>query len=166
MATEYRISVDDYIQAGLLNGEMTARSKRIHLYIDIALVVLGALAFYFEQGIIGGALIGAAVGGNLLPYILRNYVSPWLLKRHYDKYPQMKKPVEITLDELGIRMESEDGSGILKWQDINRWRENKLLILVYLAPKIYHLIPKRIVNDGFPLQKLEEKLLDHVGVAT
>jgi hypothetical protein len=166
MPVQFTITAEDYIAAGLLNGEMTRTAKRIHYAIDAVLVISGVVALYYGKGIWAGGLIGAAIGGNLLPFILRKYVAPWRLRAHYAKYRQMRKPLTIAVANDGIKFESEDGVGVLKWPDIHHWRENDLLILIYLAPKIYHLVPKRIVEDGFPLEELKAGLIRNVGNAT
>jgi hypothetical protein len=58
-------------------------------------------------------LIGAAIGGNLLPYGLRRLYAPWYLKKHYDKYNAVKKPVSISLQEKGVKFSNSSGEGLL-----------------------------------------------------
>lgn len=167
MSTEFQITVDDYIAAGLLNGEMTPKSKIIHLVIDIVLVVSGIAAFYIDQPIWASGFIGAAIGANLLPFILRRIVIPWRLKKHYGKYNKMRKPMTVSMNgDEGIKFESEDGTGLLNWKDIHHWRENNEYLLIYLAPKIYHLLPKRIAENGFLLQDLKGNLIKNIGEST
>ena len=166
MTEEFQITSDDYVSAGLLNGEMTSRAKYIHYAIDASLVALGIAALYFEKYIWACGLIGAAIGGNLLPFVLRNLYSPWYLRHHYDKYKAVKKPISISILDEGVKFTSESGEGLLNWQEIHHWREGSSMILIYLAPRIYHMVPKRIAEVGFPLRELKEKLIEHVGNAT
>lgn len=166
MPIKFHITPEDYVSAGLLNVEMTKRSKIIHYIIDSIFIILGLIAWYFERHIIVGWLIGAVIVGNLLPFLLRKFFVPWQLKRHYKKYSKIKKPFAIILNNDSIKFESEDELGILEWNDIYKWRENSKYILIYLAPQIYHLVPKRIIEDGFPLNELEEALTKNVGIST
>ena len=166
MEAEFQITRDDYVAAGLLNGEMTRKAKYIHYSIDAVLIVLGIAALYVDRYILAGGLIGAAIGGNLLPYALRGLYVPWYLKKHYEKYKVVKKPVSISLHDDGLKFATSSGEGSLKWSEIHHWRENDLLILIYLAPKIYHMIPKRVESSDFPVDRLRDRLFEHVGVAT
>lgn len=166
MEAEFQITEKDYVAAGLLNGEMTRKSKYIHYAIDAVLVLLGIVAFYADKIIWAGGLIGAAIGGNLFPYALRGLYAPWYLKRHYRKYKVVKKPISILLLDEGVKFTTSNGEGLLKWEDMHHWRENSSLILIYLAPRIYHMIPKRIEELGFSITKLRNELIENVGIAT
>jgi len=166
MESEFQITQDDYVAAGLLNGEMTRKSKIIHYTIDAVLVLLGIAAFYADKIIWASGLVGAAIGGNLFPYALRGLYAPWYLKRHYQKYKVVKKPISILLLDMGVKFTTSNGEGLLKWEEMHHWRENSSLILIYLAPKIYHMIPKRIEKSGFSIAKLKEGLIENVGIAT
>lgn len=165
METEFQITQDDYVAAGILNGEMTHKSKYIHYAIDVVLLVLGVIAIYTDNILWAGGLIGAAIGGNLLPYVLRCFYVPWYLKRHYQKYKAIRNPVCILLLDEGVKFSSSSGEGLLKWEEMHHWRENSSFILIYLAPKIYHMIPKRIEKSGFSISKLREGLIENVGLA-
>jgi len=165
MEAEFQISREDYVSAGLLNGEMSRKAKYIHYAIDTLLIFLGVVALYVDKVIWAGGLIGAAIGGNLLPYALRGLYVPWYLKRHYEKYTVVKKPILIFLLDDGVKFTSSSGAGFLKWSEIHHWRENDSLILIYLAPGMYHIIPKRIEELHFPINGLKESLVEHVGVA-
>jgi len=163
MEVTFQITLDDYISASLLSGEMTKRSRYIHYIIDILLIILGISSLYYGKYIWAGSFIGAAIGGNLLPYGLRKFFSPWYLRRHYNKYKVMKKPLSISLLTEGIQFKSESGEGFLKWQEIHHWREGPSMILIYLAPRIYYIIPKKILEQGFPIEELKTYLFNHLG---
>ena len=166
MSIKFHITPEDYVAAGLLNVQITQRSKIIHYIIDPTFVILGLIAWYFERHIITAWLIGAVIISNLLPLLFRNLLLPWLLKRDYKKYNKIKKPTSIILNNGGIKFESEDEFGTLEWNDIYKWRKNSKYILIYLSPQLYHLVPKRIIEDGFPLNELEEALTKNVGIST
>ena len=166
MPNQFIISVEEYIASALLNGEMTQKGKRIHLAIDISLLILGVVTLFYGRYVIACASIGAVIGGNLFPFLLRKIYVPWMLKKHYEKYSNIKKPISASVENEGIKFESTDGANnVLKWLDIYSWRENNFLLLIYLAPNIYNIVPKRIETEGFPLQELRQRLLDNVGNA-
>lgn len=163
MTSTFQITEKDYINCSLLNGEMSHKSKMRHLAFDSLLIISGLFAWYFGKSIWAAGFIGAAIGGSLLPMLLRRVVAPPLLRRHYKKYRKIHKPLSAEVSDLGITFSSNDAAGTLKWEDIYGWRENTEYLLVYVAPKLYHIIPKRISNDGFDLEKLRNLLERHIG---
>ena len=82
------------------------------------------------------------------------------------RYKVVKKPLAILMLDEGIKFSSENGEGLLRWEEMHHWRENSSLILIYLAPRIYHMIPKRIEGSGFSITKLKAGLIENVGIAT
>ena len=166
MSTKCQITPENYVASGLLHEEKTKKSKVIHYIMDSTLIVGGVTALYFGSLILAGVFLGVAIGGNLLLLLAKRFIIPWQLKRHYEKYNNIKKPFTIALNNDDVKFESDDGTGKLKWEDIYKWRENSELILIYIAPKIYYIIPKRISEDGFPILELQNELTKHVGIPT
>jgi hypothetical protein len=165
MATRFEITVDDYVACGKLNGEMTRRSRIAHAAIDGILIVSGILAWTYGQSLLAAALVGAGIGAFLIPWGLGRTFIPWYLKRHFAKYPKIRKPIEIDFDDDGIRFTSSDEIGVLRWDEIHRWRADDNYLLLYPAPRIYHLVPRRIERLGFPMKELMAHLSKRVGSA-
>ena len=130
------------------------------------LVLAGASSLLNGNIVLGSAFIGVVIGAVTLPFLLKNFVIPFLLKRHYKKYRQMQKQMSAELTADGLLFKTETGSATLKWLDIYAWRENSEYIIIYIAPKIYHVLPVRIGENGFPVSELKNVLLSNVGVAT
>ena len=166
MSVSFAISEQDYVKSAQLNGELTKKTKTVHLVIDTLLVLAGVSSLLNGNIVLGSAFIGAAIGAVTLPILLKIFVVPFLLKRHYKKYRQMQKPMSVELTADGLSFKTETGSAILKWPDIYAWRENSEYIIIYIAPKIYHVLPVRIGENGFPISELKNVLLSNVGVAT
>lgn len=165
MPTQYNITEDDYIQAAKLNGRIHARHKRWYYLIGGSLLIAGGLLFYFEHPIWTFALWGAVAGGVIFPLTMRYVVYPPMLRRNYRNYSAIQKPGTINVTDDGIELSAADTEGLLRWADIFAWRENRHVLLVFLAPGIYHIIPQSIVDEGFDLSALVDKLVEHVGTA-
>lgn len=162
MNIEFQITRDEYVSAGLLNGEVRGRVRILHRLIDAVLIVAALVLLHFGAYVISAGLIGAAIGANLIPYLFRFLFVPWYLKRHYRKYPLIHKPLSISVVDEGIKFKSSGGEGLVLWHEIHKWREGKDMVLVYPAPRIYYLIPKRAAE----LTPLLEALSTNVGKAT
>ena len=78
----------------------------------------------------------------------------------------MQKPMSVELVSEGLSFKAETGNSTLLWPDIHSWREDGQYILLYIAPKIYHVLPVRIADSGFPIGELKERLITEVGAAT
>ena len=166
MPTTFTITEEDYIKSALLNGELTRKTKIVHLVIDLLLVAAGFISFIRGDASLAYIFIGTAVGAVTAPYLVRLTLTPWLLKRHYKKYRQIQRPIDAQLTTEGMFYSTDAGSALLKWADIFSWRESRDYILIYVAPKMYHVLPTRLTDNGFPIDKLKSELLNHVGVAT
>lgn len=165
MPASFTISENDYIKSAQLNGAPTKKAKIFHLVVDILLFLAGITSLLNANIVLGFAFIGAAIGAITLPFLLRALIVPLILRRHYKKYRQMQKQMSVELIADGLSFKTENGSSSLVWADIYSWRENSEYIIIYIAPKIYHTLPTRIRENGFPIDELKSELLRHVGIA-
>lgn len=113
MSIEYKITSDEYVSAGLTNGEIRGKAKLIHRTIEVALIFAAALFVYYEQYVFAGGMIGAVLGANLFPYLFRKTYVPWYLKRHYLKYPGIQEPVLFSVSDDGIRFVTDNGNSLV-----------------------------------------------------
>lgn len=159
METEYLISESDCVKALRLYSKMTLKTA---LMFSIAVVILILIIIWGELGLKAiaiGALIGG-VGGHL---VVRFIIGPFVAKRHYRNYKAIHEPIHIRLQDEGIEFSTVDVSGIVKWNNIYKWRQNKRYILIYQAPRLYQVIPKSIHDKGFDISLLVQELQKHVG---
>lgn len=160
MKIQFQISPEEYINAGLLNGEIRGITKKVHLLIEAFLLAAGLLFVFLENYIVAAGMVGAVIGANLLPYLLRRFYLPWYLRRHYWKYPIMQKSQSLSVLENGVEFESESGRGVIGWAEIHHWREGKELLLIYPAPRIYYLVPQGVSQSINLRQVLSERVGD------
>jgi len=75
--------------------------------------------------------------------------KPWSYRRIYRKQPSLHEPVSIDFGESGMAYSSEHSQGEVPWRMFIKWREGTRLFLVYSAPNLFHIIPKRLLDaDG------------------
>lgn len=116
--------------------------------------------------VIRGGVIGGLAGGGVVYLIFRMVINPLLARRHYRNYKAIHEPVEMRLRQDGIEFANADASGIVRWETIFRWRQNRDYILVYTMPRMYHVIPKSVQDRGSELQPLIDLLRRNVGNET
>jgi len=109
----------------------------------------------FRGGAIGG-LVGGA-GGYL---ICRYLFAPWKTRRLYRSYAAIKEPCTVKIHDEGVKFLSKSGEALIEWRHIMKWRQNDSFLLIYQAPHLYHLIPKRL---GTIINDIIENLIKNVG---
>lgn len=159
MEARFRISEQDYVDAMRLFGRLT---RRWIIAYSVSAVPLLALA-YFGSPVWRGAAIGGLIGGLLVALAARNIVGPLLARRHYRKYKAMHEEFVVELVDDGVRFASPTADGRVTWDNVHRWREDEALVLIYLMPRLFHIIPKAVAAQGFDLQGLTHALHQHVG---
>lgn len=166
MAVEFQITSNDYTSAGMLNGQVPPMFKKIHYVVDALLIILSVAALYFEYYSKFVGLIGAVFLGHLFPLIYRQVFAKRQIMNHYKKYKLIQQMTSVSIVEKGILIKAEFGQFLIEWKYIHSWKENDALLLVYIAPNLYYILPKRISEIGFPMEKLKERLIECVGNAT
>jgi hypothetical protein len=157
MIARFRISEDDYAAAMKLFVRL-ARTRRVLLIAIVAVLALGAL--------LGGrtlwpvVLVGfVGVGIIVMPIAL----APTVARRHYRQYKGMQEAFGAELLDHGLRIESLHGEGTIVWENILQWRQNDRFVLVYVMPRLFHVLPKSVVEQGFDMPALIERLGRQVG---
>ncbi|MFC1580289.1 YcxB family protein [Thermodesulfobacteriota bacterium] len=128
----------------------------------LAIAILASAVFFGPPMVKSGA-IGGLIGGLSVVLFGRLVISPFMARRHYGKYKAIQEPITIKLKSEGVEFATADGCGVIKWEQIFKWRQNDRYLLIYPMPRLYHIIPKSIVESGFNLSALVETLQSQVG---
>lgn len=159
MEAKFRISEKDYVDALKLYGKLTPKMMTIYLLVAVALVLIAV----FGNPLFRSGAIGGLAGGAIVVILGRYALTPMLARRHYRKYRAIHDEFTIRLDDDGVCLESSNSKGILPWNDVLKWRENEDYLLIYLMPRLYHIVPKSIEQEGFDLALLTNCLYKNVG---
>ena len=128
--------------------------------VAIALIIVSitATSFIVKIGAIGGV-----VGGFIGHMVVRHLYAPWRTRKQYRAYQAAQEPVEVKVLSESLLFKSNIGEAVIEWSRINKWRENEDLLLIYQAPEVYHILPKRV---GGSISKIREALVQNVGKKT
>jgi len=162
MESTYTITEHDYVRAMKLFSRVTLKMAGIYA---IAIVCF-FMAIIFGSPVIASGAIGGLIGGFVVIVIGRLVINPLMAKRHYNKYKAIQEPITVRLMDEGVVFSTTDGSGMIKWENIYKWRQNDSYLLIYPMPRLYHIIPKSISESGFDLSRLVETLQAKVGHET
>lgn len=159
MEARFQISERDYVDAMKLHGKLTTKM------VIICLVVMGALVLVaiFGTPLLRSGAIGGLIGGSLVAIFGRYLITPIVAKRHYRNYKAIHDEFAISLQDNGVYLESTNAKGVLPWTDILKWREDETFLLLYLMPRMFHIVPKSLAEQGFNINLLVKNLNENVG---
>jgi len=164
MKIQYRITEDDYADLARFHAwrHFVALPSVWQAVAGGFLASLIAVGLWTFPGAIYLFAFAIALFATLFALNLF-VVIPNRARRHYRQYRAMQEPVAAELEEAGIRFSNADGEAILPWSKIFQWRQNDRFILIYGMPILYYILPKAIGREGFNIQRLTERLVEHVG---
>lgn len=161
MKVSYRITEDDYVAAIKLGAVPTRKKLLLLLALFAGLILLGLFG--------GPILQGAAIGGfcsGVVVYLVGQFVYvPWLGRRNYRKYKAIQQEQWVELLAEGIEVSSATSRGVVTWENVLKWRESEGLVLVYVMPRLFYIVKKGLVGEGFDVEALRGELLAGVGAA-
>lgn len=157
MIAKFRISEDDYAAA----IKVSARPSRMRRVLLIVMVVVFSLAAVLAGRALWPLVLAGFIGVGII--VLSIVLAPLLARRHYRKYKGIQVEFSAELLDNGLRVRSPNGEGTLVWENILKWRQSDRFVLVYPMPRIFHILPKSVAEQGFDLQGLIERLNRHVG---
>ncbi len=158
MQISYLISEDDYVEAMMLGSQMKLRG---FLRLAVLIVVFLLVLMLINQDFLAST-VGAAFGFGLFIaayfFILRRFVVPRSLRKYYQSHRLMHDPVVVELTDTGVEQTSECYSTKLRWDYVMGWREDEKYFLIATAPRMYHILPMRLAEDGFDFDTLRTRL--------
>ncbi|MDH6165907.1 hypothetical protein M2282_001048 [Variovorax boronicumulans] len=162
MTATFTISEDDYVDAMRLYG----RLPRLARWVVIAIAVGLLLAAIFGSRQIQSGALGGLVGGTLVLLAMRYIALPMSARRHYRKYKAIQDEFSVDLLEDALRIRAAHGESRLIWANVLKWRQDDRFVLMYLMPRLFHVLPKSVASQGFDVPALVEQLNRHVGPET
>ena len=162
MEIEYSIAEHDYVRAVKLAGIVT---KKQLIWLSLLGLLLLLFALFGEKSLRFMGIFKISFG--IIGYFLTLYIiSPLIAKRHYRKYKLLYHPLRFTLTDSGYAIKNASGEINVRWHDLLRWRENNEFILLYFAPKLFHMVPIKLIEKEINISEIERKLTDQLGSAT
>jgi len=159
--TEIQYTDKDYEAANLLHGQPTRRGWAVLAVIVVGLLVADYLITRsLLETMRDGMLILVAVFLLFIGFLI---YTPRAARRTFEKQPLAHLPQQFSLRSDGLEIRSSRGNSLLQWHDFIRWRTNRHTTLLYLAPRLFILVPSRIAEAGFPLEELKSKLMQKLG---
>ena len=164
MTVRFTATPQDFVDAFQLAGRMT----RVRLIrILVLLVVIAAVLWALKLPVIDviGALAAGCICGALAGVVLRWLYLPWEARRTFRRQPLARIERGLELRSDGLWTFSDRGETMLLWSDFIKWRVNRRVMLIWLGPRLYMVVPARLAALGFAYDELQERLRREVGPA-
>jgi hypothetical protein len=162
MTIEFTISEKDFVNSAKLSSYASRKQFFWLSFVGLLLLLLAVFGGHKFRYIFLFGVVGGIVGYFFTVFV----ICPFQARRHYRKYKRIHKPASFTLQKDGYRIWNDGGESVVKWSELLKWRENKDYILLYVAPKLYHILPKRLADSGVDFTDIVDKLESKVGPAT
>ena len=119
--------------------------RGVLLVIAAGLLVYGALQ---SPTIPDPAYILPAIILPLSAFVISPHLFRRRVRRNWDRYPAIRKDMEITVTAEGIDSLDDKGNpSHMAWSNFIRFRESKSLFLLHLSPLLPLCLPKRLVPE-------------------
>lgn len=151
-SVELSISADDYVKAVQIHviGQY-ARGRRVivcvvAIYIALLILMKMVLGQSIAQGLQWPLLSMIAVFG-VMPLLLLYVFVPWNARRNYRQQKSLHRPTRIEWSQDGFTTLRKEGRWTTPWADFLRVIMHKDMVLLYLAPNLFHVIPTRALSE-------------------
>jgi hypothetical protein len=139
MRVTYKLSEDDLIEAQGKHGGLWTKALGV-CGLLLILAGLGSIASNAKQ--YENAILPILLGLFFL-FGLR-----LLVRRSFRQDKRLQQPFEVVVSQDGIDVSSPTSSTKYGWSAFTRYVESKNLFLVYQAPKVFNVFPKRAFAPG------------------
>jgi len=148
---------EDLYRGFLLNAEK--RSIRPLLIAVLALVTLLFILLLIEPSarysmacnaltlLLEGALLLAAFLLALVVAVRRPVLRS-MARRTLEQRRELATPVEWAFDDTALKITTRFTRSEFPWDALRGWREDKHVLLVYLADQLFHAVPKHQVEEA------------------
>lgn len=149
---EFRLTRAEYFSAQTLYARRQFRRIWwVWLLLFMAITLWLQRDRLADPGVIWGfaALLGVgvllvAVLGLVIPLILAASMVLTVWRRQ----PTLRAPVSIRIDDAGIQFENDRGNWRHLWSDMIARAENARVCLLYLAPNLMLVLPRRALTEA------------------
>ncbi len=67
---------------------------------------------------------------------------PYNCRRMYKQRKDLQRECSFIVSDEGLSFKSMDAEGKKSWSDYLKWKEGKLVFLIYMSDEVYQLVPK------------------------
>ena len=149
----------EYVFEDFLDSHQTAAAKR-RLVIRVIIGIVGMLMLvqesWWERGL-GLAALGYA-------FFISGLIFRRLVKLQWAAFPPARKRAAgMRFGREGVESADDEGKpSLVPWERFTRWSEGPRVILLFMSPHLWLMVPKRLLHEK-QLRDLREMLTERLG---
>lgn len=148
MASEFTFEGEYRFEEYLDCHEILASRRRVWVHAIVFAYGLGLLGYgVFHRGDgMPWVLLSVALILILFPFVISPFLFRYRVKKIWNRYPRVHKPIEVHLSAEGIQSRDDQGNLVhLDWDNYVGWKESPANFLIYLSPLQPQIYPKRLL---------------------
>ncbi len=105
----------------------------------------------FALAIFGPVLIFSAIRIIIALFLIFSFLAAYIwsgipFRRQFRKLKSLHKPMEISVGDEVILYRSATGESKSRWEAFEAWKESKKSFLLYTQPRLFFIVPKRVMQ--------------------
>jgi hypothetical protein len=144
------LTADDYVAANRLHllGYLRKRTALVnYTMLVLAYFVWVAAAYLGQWGAMGWLAFNACFAAVPVCIIASYFLSiPITTRKTYRDHKTIHRPYTYSWSETGLAVASANGEWNLAWSDYLKWDENAQVFILYQAPRLFNILPKRALT--------------------
>ena len=158
--------------SGTLSSEDAHAATWLHIAPRKSMAILGlvvlALAFwalYFmfsRPGIGDNSTKWILLGAMTLIALQLFVVTPFQTKKRFESRSAHRLELTGSTSDHGLTFSNAHGSVLVPWADFTGWKENKQIILLYIAGGITYVLPKRFFTHASDIEEFRSLFASRV----
>lgn len=141
MNCSYKLTETEVVSAMQLHGRGSNKTLLMLSIAAIALVLLGALTDFGAIGFAG------AISGLFGYFAVLYLIIPFNAKRQYKQHAALRSEMTLSVSQQGISFKNKSGESTLQWDEIDKWKRGKGVILLYISSNMFHMVPSRALSN-------------------
>lgn len=148
----FQLDPEDYVTANQLH--VRKQYRRPLFVVFSACVILAYLIFFVmtrhrpPPELIGIIVHGAFWVGVASLFVAYFFTMPRQTRKVFHEQKGFQYPLTLSWSEDGIEVQNQQGRATLPWGDLFRWAEDRQMILFYHSSRIFHMLPRRVLNEA------------------
>ncbi len=138
------LTFDDYLSA------QTLAAKKTRLVFRAILISIGVTCLFFPaDGNLNIILKTIAFVFLIYGIFLSPLQFRYRVRRNWDNYPAIQdRLLQNEYSVEGLRTNDDAGQAVFtKWSNMTGWCEDDTTLLIYFSPELYHVLPKRFLDN-------------------
>jgi hypothetical protein len=146
IAAEFQLTSDDYAEAQVSHTRKVFGKRLGLLGFALGIVLVITLLIAFMDPTSTRQMVPAWIGFGgmlLLVFLVR---SGTLHRMRFNRAKNFQEPIHFEAGDGGVVYRSSKAESTTKWEGFEKWAESQGSFRLYVQPRLFFVVPKRVLN--------------------